>query len=329
MDDITIKGSVCPVIGNSDFYIFDQIYFMSINVHQVSKLFGSQLVLDAVSFHVTSGEIAAFIGPNGAGKSTLMKIICGLVKPSGGEIRIKDMDIMANTLEVRQKLGYLPENNPLYPDMYVEEYLTFVAGLYKLGNSQRRVREVIGRTGLTPEKNKKIGVLSKGYRQRVGLAQAIIHNPDVLILDEPTTGLDPNQLVEIRNLISDLGKEKTVMLSTHIMQEVEAICKRVIIISKGQILANDLTGNIGNYVSYTVHTIIIEFSQDPPETLFLDLQQIELAKQLKPGTWLIQTTRETDIREELFRLAVKNNLVILSMYTRDRKLEDVFRELTA
>ena len=302
---------------------------MSIHVHQVSKLFGSQLALNAVSFHVSSGEIAAFIGPNGAGKSTLMKIICGLIRPSAGEVRIKDMDIIANTLEIRKKLGYLPENNPLYPDMYVEEYLKFVAGLYRLDSSQRRVREVIGLTGLIPEKNKKIGVLSKGYRQRVGLAQAIIHNPDVLILDEPTTGLDPNQLVEIRNLISDLGKEKTVMLSTHIMQEVEAICKRVIIISKGQIMANDLTANIGNYGSFPVHTIIIEFSQTPPENLFLELPEIELTKELNPGTWLIQTTGETDIREELFRLAVKNNLAILSMHTQDRKLEDVFRELTS
>jgi ABC-2 type transport system ATP-binding protein len=301
---------------------------MSIHVHQVSKLFGSQLALNAVSFHVSSGEIAAFIGPNGAGKSTLMKIICGLIRPSSGEVRIKDMDIIAHTLEIRKKLGYLPENNPLYPDMYVEEYLKFVAGLYKLDNSQRRVREVIGLTGLIPEKNKKIGVLSKGYRQRVGLAQAIIHNPDVLILDEPTTGLDPNQLVEIRTLISDLGKEKTVMLSTHIMQEVEAICKRVIIISKGQIMVNDLTVNIGNYGSFAVHTIIIEFSQTPPEGLFLELPQIELTKELKPGTWLIQTAGETDIREELFRLAVKNNLAILSLHTQDRKLEDVFRELT-
>ena len=302
---------------------------MSIHVHQVSKLFGKQLALNAVSFHVSSGEIAAFIGPNGAGKSTLMKILCGLIRPSAGEVRIKDMDIMSNMLEVRKKLGYLPENNPLYPDMHVEEYLKFVAGLYKLGNSHRRVREVIGLTGLTPEKNKKIGVLSKGYRQRVGLAQAIIHNPDVLILDEPTAGLDPNQLTEIRNLISNLGKEKTVMLSTHIMQEVEAICKRVIIISKGQIMANDLTGNIGNYVSNATHTILIEFSQNPREALFMNLPQVELAKQLKPGTWLIQTSGDADVREELFRLAVKNNLVILSMHTHDRKLEDVFRELTS
>jgi ABC-2 type transport system ATP-binding protein len=292
-------------------------------------MYGKQLALNLVSFQVSSGEIAAFIGPNGAGKTTLMKIICGLIQPTSGEVRINDMDITGNTLAIRRKLGYLPENNPLYPDLYVEEYLYFVAGLYSLANKSFRVKEVIGLTGLTPEKNKKIGVLSKGYRQRVGLAQSIIHDPDVLILDEPTSGLDPNQLVEIRNLISGLGKEKTVMLSTHIMQEVEAICKRVIIINKGQIMANDLTTNIGNYALQSARTVILEFSQDPTDSLFRDLPRIELTKKLRPGTWLIQTSGDADIREELFRLAVKNNLVILSMHIKDRKLEDVFRELTA
>jgi ABC-2 type transport system ATP-binding protein len=258
-----------------------------------------------------------------------MKIICGLLSPSEGTIRIKDMNISGNTLEVKRKLGYLPENNPLYPDMSVEEYLTFVAGLYKLSGIRNRVQHVVELTGLVPERRKKIGVLSKGYRQRVGLAQAIIHEPDVLILDEPTTGLDPNQLVEIRNLISELGKHKTVMLSTHIMQEVEAICKRVIIISKGRIMANDLTGNIAGHVTGAPHTIIIEFSKDPDDTVFREIKTVELTKKLKPGTWLIQTRGDTDIREELFRMAVKNDLVILSMQSKDRKLEDVFRELTS
>ncbi len=302
---------------------------MSISVNQVTKLFGIQPALNGVSFRVSSGEIAAFIGPNGAGKTTMMRIICGLLKPTGGEVGIMGMDISDHMPEIRKKLGYLPENNPLYPDMYVEEYLDFVAGLYRIRGRQRKVREVMGLTGLSPERHKKIGVLSKGYRQRVGLAQAIIHDPDVLILDEPTSGLDPNQLVEIRNLISDLGKEKTVMLSTHIMQEVEAICKRVIIISKGQIMANDLTGRIGEYALLPSRTIIIEFSQDPPESLFRDLPGIETKKSPRPGTWLVQTAGDSDIREELFRLAVKNNLIILSMHTQDRKLEDVFRELTA
>jgi len=300
---------------------------MSISVQQVSKTFGNQLALDSVSFRVNSGEIAAFIGPNGAGKSTLMKIICGLTKPSSGDVRIKALPVSGDNLAIRKKLGYLPENNPLYPDLYVEEYLLHVAGLYGLDRRYGRVREVVGLTGLTPEKHKKIGVLSKGYKQRVGLAQAIVHEPDVLILDEPTSGLDPNQLVEIRNLISGLGREKTVMLSTHIMQEVEAICQRVIIISKGRIMADDLTGNIGKNAS-APHTVILELNRDPDEGLFLSLAGVDGVKQLKPGTWLIETFRE-DIREDLFHLAVENGLVILSMQARSRKLEEVFHELTA
>jgi ABC-2 type transport system ATP-binding protein len=302
---------------------------MSISVHEVSKSFGKQLVLDSVSFHVNSGEIAAFIGPNGAGKSTLMKIMCGLLVPSSGTVRINDTYVTEQTAEVRKKLGYLPENNPLYPDMYVTEYLRYVAGLYHLSNAMHRVDEVIGQTGLGPERNKKIGVLSKGYKQRVGLAQAIIHNPDVLILDEPTTGLDPNQLVEIRGLISGLGKEKTVMLSTHIMQEVEAICKRVIIISKGKIMANDLTNNLAGHGSGAPHTIVIEFSHDPDPSVFNEIAPVEISKKLKEGTWLVQTRGNIDIREALFRLAVSHNLVILSMRQQDKKLEDVFHELTS
>jgi len=240
---------------------------------------------------------------------------------------VNGVDVATNSLEVRRKLGYLPENNPLYPDMFVEEYLYYVSGLYGL-HSKERIKEVIGLTGLTPEKHKKIGVLSKGYRQRVGLAQAIVHNPDVLILDEPTTGLDPNQILEIRNLISGLGKEKTVILSTHIMQEVEAICDRVIIINKGQIMADDLAGNIGNYNAAAIHTIVVEFSEDPGDDIFSGLKQVELTRKLSERTWLIQTSGDTDVREELFRLAVKKGLVILSLHRKDRKLEDVFRELT-
>jgi ABC-2 type transport system ATP-binding protein len=302
---------------------------MSITVQQVSKKFGNQLALDSVSFQIGSGEIAAFIGPNGAGKSTLMKIICGLLEPDQGEIKVRDEDIRKNSRAIRKQLGYLPENNPLYPDMYVEEYLHHVAGLYQLRHTRQRVQEVVALTGLQPEKHKKIGVLSKGYKQRVGLAQAIIHDPAVLILDEPTAGLDPNQLVEIRNLISGLGKEKTVMLSTHIMQEVEAICQRVIIISKGKIMADDLTGNIRTLDPNKIKTVVIEFSQDPSENIFAEIPAIENTRKLTTGTWLVETSGSLDIREELFRLSVKHNLVILSMHTQNRKLEDVFRELTS
>lgn len=303
---------------------------MSIQVEHVSKVFGRQAALNDISFTVNSGEIVGFIGPNGAGKSTTMKIICSLMAPSAGEVLINGINVSQQSVEIRKKLGYLPENNPLYGEMYVKEYLRYVAGLYYLGKrTGSRVSEVIGMTGLGPEMNKKIGVLSKGYRQRVGLAQAIIHDPEILILDEPTSGLDPNQIVEIRNLISSLGKEKTVILSTHIMQEVEAICQRVIILNKGQVIANDLTGNISAWTSTESHTVVVEFSQDPDETIFKSLPGAALIRKLRPGTWLIESAGNYDIRGDLFNLAVSNSLVILSLHRKDRKLEDVFRELTS
>jgi ABC-2 type transport system ATP-binding protein len=303
---------------------------MSICVEHVSKIFGSQLALNDVSFTVNSGEIVGLIGPNGAGKSTLMKIICALLTPASGEIKLNGVRITGDSTDIRRLLGYLPENNPLYTDLYVKEFLLYVSGLYDLGKkSKDRVKEVVKLTGLEPDMHKKIGVLSKGYRQRVGLAQAIIHNPEILILDEPTTGLDPNQIVEIRNLISDLGKQKTVILSTHIMQEVEAICQRVIIINKGQIIANDLTGNIGQHSGKKTHTIIVEFSEEINSEILRELTAIDEIRKLKSGTWLIETSESHDIRGELFNLAVKNSLVILSLHKKDRKLEDVFRELTS
>jgi ABC-2 type transport system ATP-binding protein len=303
---------------------------MSIQVEHVSKVFDRQVALNDISFAVNSGEIVGFIGPNGAGKSTTMKIICSLMAPSAGEVLINGINVSQYSVEIRKKLGYLPENNPLYVEMYVKEYLRYVAGLYNLGKrTGSRVSEVIGMTGLGPEMNKKIGVLSKGYRQRVGLAQAIIHDPEILILDEPTSGLDPNQIVEIRNLISSLGKEKTVILSTHIMQEVEAICQRVIILNKGQVIANDLTGNISAWTGTESHTVVVEFSQDPDEMIFKSLPRAALIRKLRPGTWLIESSGNYDLREDLFNLAVSNNLVILSLHRKDRRLEDVFRELTS
>ncbi len=307
-----------------------KVYGMAISVDHVSKLYGTQRALDEVSFTVSSGEIVGFIGPNGAGKSTLMKIICGLMSPTSGEVTVDGTGVTLNSTEIRQHLGYLPENNPLYTDLYVQEFLHYVAGLYHMGKqSSARVKEVIGLTGLGPEMHKKIGVLSKGYKQRVGLAQAIIHNPEILILDEPTTGLDPNQIVEIRNLISDLGREKTVILCTHIMQEVEAICQRVIIINKGQVVANDLTGSISLEKGISSHTVIVEFSQDIEPDMLLEIPGTGGIRKLKTGTCLIETSGEADIREELFKFAVKNSLVILSLHKKDRKLEDVFRELTS
>lgn len=302
---------------------------MSIIVDKINKSFGRQNALNNVTFSVNSGEIVGFIGPNGAGKSTMMKIICALLKPDSGSVKVNGNDVTSSHLEIKKKLGYLPENNPLYTDMYVEEYLHYVAGIYRLGkHSGSRIREITGLTGLSPEKNKRISALSKGYRQRVGLAQAIIHDPDILILDEPTSGLDPNQIVEIRNLISHLGNEKTVILSTHIMQEVEAICKRVIIINKGAIVADDLAENISAYSISSSHTIIVEFKQDVVKKIFESIPGVEQIKKLKPGTWLIQTSGEKDIRADLFNLAVKHNVIIISLHQKEKKLEEVFRELT-
>jgi len=235
---------------------------MSIIVKNITKLYGTQKALDKVSFEVKAGEIVGLLGPNGAGKSTMMKIITCFIPPTSGDVSVYGFDIMEQSVEVRKKVGYLPENNPLYLEMYVKEYLEFVAGLHQLGkNTHKRIAEMIANTGLESEQNKKIGALSKGYRQRVGLAQALIHNPEVLILDEPTSGLDPNQLIEIRNLIKEIGKEKTVMLSTHIMQEVEAICNRVVIINKGKIVADDLTEKL-SAVTSPKEIILVEFDKE-------------------------------------------------------------------
>jgi ABC-2 type transport system ATP-binding protein len=303
---------------------------MSVTVENLTKSYGQQLALNNVSFSVNSGEIVGLIGPNGAGKSTLMKIICSLLLPTSGDVIINDLSVKNYPYEIKRHLGYLPENNPLYTDLYVKEYLGHVAGLYDTKNNNKRVDEVIQMTGLGPEMHKKIGLLSKGYKQRVGLAQAIIHDPDILILDEPTTGLDPNQIIEIRNLISELGKEKTVILSTHIMQEVEAICRRVIILNKGQIVANDLTGNLGVHTAEQNHTIIVEFdSQTFKVDLIEKISGVKNIKKLKENTWLIESVSDADIRSDLFKYAVENELIILSMHRQDKRLEDVFRDLTS
>ena len=232
---------------------------MSIEVKNLIKYYGNQAAVNDVSFSVKKGEIVGFLGPNGAGKSTTMKIISGYVPANSGEIMVCGMKVDVDNLKTRKLIGYLPENNPLYLDMYVKEYLEFVGGIYKVKQLKNRVKDMINAVGLDVEQNKKIGALSKGYRQRVGLAQAIIHDPEVLILDEPTSGLDPNQLVEIRELITNIGKEKTVMLSTHIMQEVEAICDRIVIISKGQIVANDNASSLKKGIDQ--QTVYVEFDQ--------------------------------------------------------------------
>lgn len=303
---------------------------MSIIVQGVTKLYGEQKALDNVSFEVKTGEIVGFLGPNGAGKSTMMKIITGFIPASSGSVKVNDIEVDSDNIEVRKQIGYLPENNPLYPEMYVREYLGFVASIYKLKTLRKKqIDDIIDLTGLAPEQQKKIGALSKGYRQRVGLAQALIHNPGVLILDEATTGLDPNQIVEIRGLIKEAGKEKTVMLSTHIMQEVEAICDRVIIIDKGVIAANEEIGKIYSVIKRPRQIIHVEFDKHISDKLLSDIPNVTNYSQLKNNSWSIEAEGTDDIRPVIFNFAVKNNLTVLSLQKVESNLEEVFRHLTS
>ncbi len=302
---------------------------MSIIVQGVTKHYGEQKVLDNVSFKVSTGEIVAFLGPNGAGKTTMMRIITGFIPATSGSVLVNSIDTSSDDPEIKKNIGYLPENNPLYPEMYVKEYLRFVASMYKQLNSiRKRVNDIIEITGLSAEQNKKIGSLSKGYRQRVGLAQALIHDPEVLILDEATSGLDPNQIVEIRNLIRDAGREKTILLSTHIMQEVEAICGRVIIIDKGIIVADEDKSNIYKVIKRQRQIVHVEFDKDPEEEALKGIRNINNTRKVKKGLWYIEAEGEEDIRPVLFDFAVKNNLTVLSLKKEESNLEEVFRHLT-
>jgi ABC-2 type transport system ATP-binding protein len=302
---------------------------MSIVVQGVTKLYGEQKALNNISFEVKTGEIVGFLGPNGAGKSTMMKIITGFIPASSGKVTVNNLSVDTENMEVKKQIGYLPENNPLYPDMYVREYLGFVASIYKTGDSIRKQTDVIiDLTGLGPEQNKKIGALSKGYRQRVGLAQALIHNPAVLILDEPTTGLDPNQIVEIRNLIKEAGKKKTVMLSTHIMQEVEAICDRVIIIDKGVIVADEEKSKIYSKIIRARQIIHVEFDKDINNLSLTEIANVTSVKKLQGNIWSVEAESSEDIRPDIFNFAVKNNLTVLSLQKQESNLEEVFRQLT-
>jgi len=309
---------------------------MSIQVTDLTKLYGEQKAVDHISFEIKTGEIVGFVGPNGAGKSTTMKILTGFIPPSSGSAKINELDLIENSLEIRKHIGYLPEHNPLYLDMYVKEYLEFVAGIYKLGkNTKSRIEEIIEQTGLTIEQKKKIGALSKGYRQRVGLAQALIHDPSILILDEPTSGLDPNQIIEIRNLISEVGKEKTVMLSTHIMQEVEAICDRIIIINKGTIVADDSIESIYSHSKDQLVTIVVEFDREASAEALQMIDLVDKVAKVDEKNWLIQSlpagqsdSSGEDIRQKIFNFAVQNNMAVLSMQKKEKSLEEVFQELT-
>lgn len=301
---------------------------MSVVVENLIKQYGAQKAVNKISFQVNAGEIVGFLGPNGAGKSTTMKIATGYVPPTSGTVVVDGYDVTTQPLKVREQVGYLPEHNPLYLDMYVTEYLQFIAGLHKLSSKQIKERTalMIELTGLEKERKKKIGALSKGYRQRVGLAQALVHNPSVLILDEPTTGLDPNQIVEIRNVIKNVSKEKTVILSTHIMQEVQALCSRVIIINSGEIVANNPIAQLQSTKSKGF-VVSVEFSEAINENDFesLNLKKIEL---LEKNTYRFYAHTADDPRIAIFNIAAKNNTPIISMNLEADSLESVFQKLT-
>lgn len=297
---------------------------MSIEVRNVFKYYGEQAAVKGISFSVKSGEIVGFLGPNGAGKSTTMKMITGFIPATSGEILVSGMPVGTDQLNPKQKIGYLPENNPLYLDMYVREYLDFVAGIYKLSNRSERVDLMIDTLGLEIEQNKKIGALSKGYRQRVGLAQAMIHDPEVLILDEPTSGLDPNQLVEIRELIKSIGKEKTLMLSTHIMQEAEAICDRVVILSKGEIVADTPTQRLHDQSE--IKTVFVEFEGKVTKSQLSKIKDINKVDQKDKG-WLLYS-KSVDPRAEISRFSQEHNLIILTLQLEQKSLSSVFKDLT-
>ncbi len=296
---------------------------MSIKVSHLTKVYGSQKAVNEISFEVNRGDILGFLGPNGAGKSTTMKIATGFIPPSKGTVEVEGIDVTKDAIGVRKRIGYLPEHNPLYLDMYVHEYLAFIGELHSLKGKKlkERVGEMISLCGLTVEQNKKIGKLSKGYRQRVGLAQALIHDPSVLILDEPTTGLDPNQLVEIRNLIKEISKDKTVMLSTHIMQEVKALCNRVIIINAGSIVADDTVDNLTG----SQHVLRVELQKPVSLDALIAFGTVTA---IRESIYEIEHSSKEDLRPKVFELAKQNGWVILSMQQNEKDLEQVFRNLT-
>ncbi|MBR9913913.1 MAG: gliding motility-associated ABC transporter ATP-binding subunit GldA [Algicola sp.] len=296
---------------------------MSIEVTHITKCYGEQKALDDITFSVNKGEIVGFLGPNGAGKSTLMKILTTYIEATEGEAKVNGFNVQSEKMAVQKSVGYLPEHNPLYLDMYVKEYLKFNAGVYNINSS--RIEEVISLTGLTPESHKKIGQLSKGYRQRVGLANALLHDPSVLILDEPTTGLDPNQLIDIRHLIKNIGKDKTVFLSTHIMQEVEAICDRVIIINKGKVVADKKLKELRDEKEQTV---IVEFDYRVEDAFLLKLPKVNRVKNTHDFVYEITFSTSEDMRSHVFDFAHDNQLKILQLNQKNASLESLFRDLT-
>ena len=300
---------------------------MSIEVKNLLKEYGEQKAVNNISFKVNKGEIVGFLGPNGAGKSTTMKIITGYLHQSGGEAYVCGLNVADEPLEVKKKIGYLPELNALYYDMYVREYLAFVAEVHHVDKKKERIENVISLTGLTVEARKKIGQLSKGYKQRVGLAAALLHDPEVLILDEPTSGLDPNQIIEIREVIKKQGKDKTVLFSSHILQEVEAICDRVIIIHKGNLVADDKLSNLRN-ANATTNLVKVSFDAPVNIQLLSDLTAADTVQQAGPNNWQLATHNPDQLRKQILELALQHNLNIVSLQNETQSLEDVFRSLT-
>lgn len=300
---------------------------MSIEVFELTKIYGEQKAVDTINFSIKSGEIVGFLGPNGAGKSTTMKMLTCFLQPTSGIAKVCGFDSSINPMEVKKNIGYLPEHNPLFLDMYVKEYLLFVAGIYGLKTKSSAVADIIGKTGLSPEQNKKIGALSKGYRQRVGLAQAMLHNPKVLILDEPTSGLDPNQINDIRKLITEFGKDRTVILSTHIMQEVEAMCDRVIIINKGKIVADDATDTLQKRFKSSL-ILNVEFKNAVNSEDLKTISGVDMVTENGKNRWKLSAAKGTDLRELVFKFAVNSGNVILEQNEEEQRLEEIFQHLT-
>jgi ABC-2 type transport system ATP-binding protein len=300
---------------------------MSITVKNLTKIYGEQKAVNDISFTIKQGEIVGFLGPNGAGKSTTMKMITGYLEPTAGNINVSSIDVKKNPLEAKKKIGYLPESNALYYDMFVREYLGFIADIHKVKNKKQRIEEVVSLTGLTSESKKRVGQLSKGFKQRVGLAAALLHDPEVLILDEPTSGLDPNQIIEIRNVIKQQGRNKLVLFSSHILQEVEAICDRVIIIHKGKIVADDRLSSLQQRSNSTI--VRVQFKEALEAEWLRRLTGVQSVNKIDTYTWTIETNNPDTVRNELKKLERENNLDIVSLQSENQSLEEVFRSLTA
>lgn len=299
---------------------------MSIQVKNLTKIYGEQRAVNDISFSIAPGEIVGFLGPNGAGKSTTMKMITGYLEPDAGDITVSSINVKKDPLQVKKKVGYLPESNALYYDMYVKEYLGMIAEVHKIQNSKLKIQNIIDTVGLTAESKKKIGQLSKGYKQRVGLAAALVHDPEVLILDEPTSGLDPNQIVEIRQVIKEQGKNKLVLFSSHILQEVEAICDRVIIINRGKIVADDKLSNLQKLSN--TNTVKVAFKEALEAEWLKRLPASKSVNKINAHTWTIETNEPEQLRRQLQKMAADNNLDIVSLHSENQSLEEVFRSLT-